>query len=139
MVHALKEACRCLAAGGTLVDVRPLSLDAPVEVLTQQGWESADLVDMSPDLPDDRAVDETLQEAIAAGTLKEVSLETFDFLDYWDHVEDMKAHFDEYWKDEAVLPEAVLERARRLYESQPAGTKVRLRRRMKLGAYTSPH
>ena len=37
MVHALKEAYRILAPQGIMIDVRPLSVDVPLEIIYEGG------------------------------------------------------------------------------------------------------
>jgi hypothetical protein len=138
MVHALQEACRLLAPGGTLIDVRPLSVDVPLEIVSPQGSQSAGLVDMSPDIEDDIAADNSFKEAVARGALKAVKLEVFDFAYYWNTVEEMKADFEERWKDGAILRKEVLRQARRLFKANLPGCRVWLGIRMQLAAYQQP-
>ncbi len=135
MVHALQEAVRVLDPYGVLVDVRPICVNAPLEILSPSGSRLAGLVDMSPDIEDDIAADNTIKDAVVSGTLTQVKLEFFDFTYYWNTVDEMKADFDERWKDDAILPEAVLEQAYTLYKSPGGNKRVRLRLRMKLGTY----
>lgn len=66
MVHALEQAWQALRPGGVFVDLRPLSLDSALDIVSSQGKESAGMVDMSADLPDDRAVDEAIEAAVRA-------------------------------------------------------------------------
>ena len=134
-MHALQEARRVLAPAGTLIDLRPICVDAPLEILTPQGSHSAGLVDMSPDIADDIAADNTFKEAVAAGSLKQVKLEEFDFAYYWETVDGMKADFEDRWKDDAILPAGVLRKARRLFKAHGLDARVRLRIRMRLSAY----
>jgi hypothetical protein len=135
MVHALSEARRLLAPAGTLIDLRPLCVDVPLEIVSPSGSQSAGLVDLSPDIEDDIAADNTFQEAVAGGNLKQVRLETFDFAYYWDTLREMKTDFEENWKDEAILREEVLRQARRLFRSHRPRPRLRLRIRMQLAAY----
>jgi hypothetical protein len=135
MVHALSEARRLLAPAGTLVDLRPLSLDVPLEIISPQGSQSAGLVDLSPDIDDDIAADNTFKAAVLGGALQQVRLETFDFAYYWDTVEALKADFEEKWKGEAILRTAVLRQARRLFKANRPYSRLRLGIRMQLAAY----
>ncbi len=137
MVHALQEALRVLDPHGTLVDVRPICVDAPLEILSSRRTEIAGLVDMSPDIDDDIAADSAIKEAL--GALKQVTLDYFDFAYYWNTVDEMKADFEERWKEDAILPEAVLEKAHSFYQSHRPSPRVRLRIRMKLAAFMRTH
>jgi hypothetical protein len=135
MVHALHEARRLLAPGATLIDLRPLCVDVPLEIVTPRGSQSAGLVDMSPEIQDDLAADDTFRQAVTSGLLRELRQEFFDFAYYWDTLRQVKTDFEARWKGQAILPEAVYRQARRLCQSHRPRPRLRLRLRMKLSAY----
>src|SRR3990172_4275270 len=113
MVHALEQAWQALRPGGVFVDLRPLSLDTALEIVGGQGMESAGIVDMSADLPDDRAVDEAIEAAVRAEVFTPLETRRFNFAYYWDTFEGMRRYTLERW-DTAKFPPAVLRKARRL-------------------------
>jgi hypothetical protein len=57
MVHALREACRVLILHGFLIDLRPYCVEAPLEVVFEDGMEPAGLANTSMSQPDDQAAD----------------------------------------------------------------------------------
>ncbi len=135
MVHALKEAWRVLVAHGFMIDVRPLCIDVPLEVVFSEAAKSAGMLDLSPDIKRDITSGRAIETIIAAGIFKEEKLELFDFAYYWNTLEEMQEDLDENWKDEIVIPEGVLGRAQALFKKQPSKPKIRISVRMKLGVY----
>jgi hypothetical protein len=136
MVHALQEAWRVLVPGGIMIDLRPLCIDVPLEILTPAGSESAGLVDMSPDIDKDIASDTAIQTVIRDGLYEIVKQEYFDFAYYWNTVREFKADLDERWKDEVILPIEVLKQARAMFKKHREGARVRIRIRMTLAKFT---
>src|SRR4030042_746246 len=135
MVHALNEAWRVLVAHGYMIDVRPLCIDVPLEIVFREAGESAGMLDLSPDIKRDINSGRAIETILAAGIFKEEKLEFFDFAYYWNTLEEMQEDLDENWKDEIVIPEAVLMRAQALFKKQRSKPKIRIRARMKLGIY----
>ncbi len=135
MVHALEEAWRVLVSRGILVDLRPLCIDIPLEILSPAGSESAGLVDMSPDIDKDIAAEAATQAVVRDGYYKELKRETFDFAYYWNTVREFKADLDERWKDEVILPADVLKRALAMYKKLGDTARVRIRIRMLLAKF----
>jgi hypothetical protein len=135
MVHALKEAWRVLVLHGIMIDVRPLCVDVPLEIVFEGGCESAGIIDLSPDIgrdiAADRAVDLVLQECV----YNAVNVEFFDFAYYWTTFKDMEEDLEENWKDEVVIPEEVWARAHTLFKKRRPQTRIRVGVRMKLGKY----
>jgi hypothetical protein len=136
MVHALNEAHRILIPTGILIDVRPLSVDVPLEVIYQGGGESAGMIDMSPDIELDRAADRAIESVLTDQLYRESWVENFDFPYYWKTFRDMKVDLDEYWMTDVIIPEEVLQRARILFRKRRPQTQILVRVRMKLGKYT---
>ncbi|PWB51608.1 MAG: hypothetical protein C3F13_14335 [Anaerolineales bacterium] len=118
-----------------MVDVRPLCVDVPLEVVFAQKSQSAGMVDLSPDIGRDIAADKALATAFATQLFLETSLEFFDFSFYWHSVEEMKADLDENWKDETKISEDVWQSADELLAEHSPGAKLRLAVQMKLGLY----
>jgi hypothetical protein len=135
MVHALKEAHRLLNSRGTMIDVRPLSVDVPLEIIYQRGKESAGMIDMSPDLELDIAADHAIKTVLAEGLYDEFSVDYFDFPFFWKTYRDMKTDLPEYWSDDVIFPDEVLQRARQLFRRHRPHAQIRIGLRMKLGKY----
>jgi hypothetical protein len=135
MVHALKEARRVLKQDGRMIDVRPLCIDVPLEVVYEGRSASAGVVDLSPDIARDIASDKALSIAFADQIIIETRLEDFTVSFYWNSIDEMKADLDEDWKDEVVITPNIWQRAGELLAAQPASAKLRLAIRTKLGVY----
>ena len=134
MVHALEQAWQALRPGGVFVDLRPLSLDSALDIVGSQGMESAGMVDMSADLPDDRAVDEAIEAAVRAEVFIPLDSRRFEFAYYWDSFEGMRRYTAERW-DTAKFPPAVLRKARALKSNLGPGSRIRIILPMHLATY----
>ena len=135
MVHALQEAWRVLVPHGIMIDVRPLCVDVPLEIIFEGGSESAGIVDMSPDIGRDIAADRAIDAVTIERIYKEAKVEFFDFAYYWKAFKDMEEDLEENWKDEVVIPEEVWRRAHILFKKRRPQTRIRVGVRMKLGKY----
>jgi hypothetical protein len=135
MVHALQEAWRVLVPRGLLIDLRPISVDVPLEIITPAGYESAGLLDLSPGIKYDIAADDALQVILRDESFKELQVENFDSAYYWNTIPEMKAYMDDKWKDDLIIPDAVLQQAQLLFDRHLDQGRVRLRLRMKLGEF----
>lgn len=135
MVHALNEAWRVLVPQGNMIDVRPLSIDVPLEIIFKGGRESAGMVDMSPDLKYDIAADKAIDIVLDEAIFREIKVEYFDFALYWKTFHGMMADFEDRWKDEIILADEVIQRAKSLYKERRPKVKFRLGMRMKLSKY----
>jgi hypothetical protein len=135
MVHALKEVWRVLVPRGTLIDLRPLCVDVPLEILTPTGNESAGLVDMSPDIDKDISAEAATKEVVRDGFYKKIKQETFGFAYYWSTIRALKTDLDENWKDDVILPGEVLRLARALFKKHKNTAQIRIKIRMLLGKY----
>ncbi len=132
MVHALHEAWRVLLPLGILVDLRPLCADAPLEIVFTGGIALAGQVDMTVDIAHEIAADQAIEAVLREGFFKKSQLVSFDFAYYWETVADLLADMDEYWKDDVILPAAVIRRAGALFKKYQPQARVRLRVPMKL-------
>jgi hypothetical protein len=83
MIHALKEAWRVLVAHGTMIDVRPLCIDIPLEIVFSGKGKSAGILDLSPDIKRDINSGRAIETILTAGIFMEEKLEFFDFAYYW--------------------------------------------------------
>lgn len=135
MVHALREAWRVLILRGILIDLRPININGPLEIVTSTASDSAGMVDMSLDLADNIAADNAIQGILREGIFTELQADYFDFAYYWNTVTEMKADMDDRWKDDIVIMENVLLRAHHLFDHYRGQARVRLRIRKKLIKY----
>jgi len=135
MVHALKEAYRVLIPQGIMIDVRPLSVDVPLEIIYKGGSESAGIIDMSPDIDLDIAADRAIDSVVKDRIFVESKVEFFDFAFYWKTLKDMQDYMEEFWKDDVIVPEEVVKQARILMGKLRPQTQIRVGIQMKLGKY----
>ncbi|HSB66957.1 MAG TPA: hypothetical protein VLD65_10280 [Anaerolineales bacterium] len=135
MVHALKEAWRVLIPQGTMIDVRPLSVVVPLEVISPEGVNVAGEVDMSPDLKYDSASDQAMDIVLGEGIFNQTSLQTFDYVYYWKTYHGMVVDFNERWQDEIIVSEKTLDSAKSLYQQKYPHARLRLPMQMKLGKF----
>jgi hypothetical protein len=129
MVHALEEIRRVLVPGGVLLDLRPLSVNSPVEVVAGERVMQAGRLDEPPGDPDDVAANEAMTRVERAGWFTRECKGAFELAYEWDTPDEMKAYIDERWAT-GKLPESVWVEARRLTATAGAGAKVRVLRRM---------
>ena len=96
MVHALKEVWRVLKPGGVLIDLRPISVDVPLFILTTTGWKSAGLPDQSPDRIHDLAANRTIRNVVNDGLFIRLKQEYFDTKYYWKNLKELKSDVENY-------------------------------------------
>ncbi len=136
MVHALKEAWRVLVPHGIMIDLRPVCIDVPLEIVHTGGIDSAGVLDFSSDIQRDIDSAKALDLVLIEGIYQETRLEFFDFAYYWNTLKGMREDLDEYWIDEIVIPEAVWSQAKLFIKQRRPKAKIRIAVRMKLGLYT---
>jgi len=135
MVHALKEAWRTLVPHGTLIDVRPLSTDVPLEIVYEGGSDEAGMVDMSPEIDLDISADNAITTVTSEGMYTQQNEGYFSFTYYWKTVKGMQEDIAEFWEGEVNIPEQVWQQAHLLFRKRRPKTHIRLATRMKLGVY----
>ncbi len=133
MVHALKEAWRVLVPKGIMIDLRPLPIDVPLEVVYEGGYEPAGMVDMSLDWEFDVAPDKAVEQVLNEGIFVQNILETFDYAFYWRTYHGMVVDLAENWKGDLVVPDDVFKNARMIYLDKRPKSRMRLPLKMKLG------
>lgn len=134
MVHALKELWRVLVPHGSLIDLRPLAQNPPVEIVVGGQVFLAGRADVSSAMPDDVASDKSLDEVVGEGWFVREREELFDYALFWDTFDEMMAYAEWEWI-RVFLPEAMLTEARRLLASSGEGARLRVRRRMVISRY----
>ncbi len=135
MVHALKEAWRVLRPEGMLIDLRPISTNAALEVLVHDTFVSAGQIDESPGLPVDLAADEAILQMINMGAFGESERIGFEVSFYWQSLAGMQAYTAERWEESARIPAPVMKRAVKLESEAHNPHRVRIRRRIHLATY----
>lgn len=131
MVHALQEAWRVLVPQGILVDLRPYTFDAPLEIVFKDRAKPAGLVDASLGRAHDQAADKAFGFCVRKGIFKELKSEYFNDAYYWKSVKGMVGDVNKRWKDDVLIPQDVLYQAFLLYKKHPTRSRVRLWIRMK--------
>lgn len=92
------------------------------------------MVDMSADLPDDRAVDEAIEAAVRAEVFTPLETRRFDFAYYWDTFEGMRRYTAERWET-ARFPPEVLRKALALRDNLGPASRIRIILPMRLATY----
>jgi hypothetical protein len=116
MVHALREAWRVLKPGGILIDLRPISVDVPLLILTNAGWKPAGCPSQRPDRVHDLAANRAIRNVIREGRFSKVKQVYFVTNYYWNNMEELQADVDESWKDDIIVTEEIWQEAHRLFK-----------------------
>jgi hypothetical protein len=135
MVHALREAWRVLKPGGTLIDLRPISVDVPLLILTDAGWKSAGCPSQSPDRVHDLAANRAIRNVIGEGRFLKVKQVYFVTNYYWNSMEELQADVDESWKDDIIVTEQIWQEAYRLFKLGRSQRRILFPMHRKLTAY----
>lgn len=135
MVHALEEVWRVLHAGGWMVDLRPVSTDWPLDVVTGSTPARAGTVDGSKSLDDQEASDAAIETMLVRGLFVREKHLFFELAYYWPSLEAMEAYAAETWTNSADLPDTTLEEARRLATSAGLPSEIRVLRQMEIARY----
>jgi hypothetical protein len=135
MVHALRETWRVLKTGGWLFDLRPISVDVPLLIMTDQGWESAGMPDQSPDRVDDLAADRAIRVVVRRGWFTRVMQHYFSVNNYWDHLKEFREDMQESWKDDILVSEETWRQARRLFKKGSGKPRILFPFRKKISVY----
>lgn len=137
MVDALRETHRVLRPSGLLLDLRPVAVDAPIEIVCGDEVRLIHSVDGSPGLPDDVASDEAVQRVVEAGVfVAEGERRTFPFHFYWDSVNEMETYVHAEWKNRRYPPSPEeFARIREAFDSAGAGAQIRATIELSLSTY----
>jgi len=113
MVHALLECWRILGREGTLIDLRPVHSNPPLEVISSESrFVPGHLVDEA-EAVDDQAAHEAMDEVVRRGYFAAQMRDSFKFASYWDTLEGLLAYDEKKWRDTKCLPVEVVDRIRR--------------------------
>jgi len=135
MVHALKESWRVLKQAGWLIDLRPYSLNPPVEVIVNDTVHIAGPIDGSAGVPDDEAADKAIKAVIKDGMYSKSAEGSFKFAYYWDSLKQMTDYIEERWSDYNRLPEETLEKAGKLASDHQGVLQIRIQSNLKIRRY----
>ena len=89
MVHALNGIWRVLTSNGTLVDLRPIPCQCPIEFVTASQAVHVGEVDATGMADDDAASDQAICKVVNQGLFVPLHNIQFDFDFYWDSVQEM--------------------------------------------------
>lgn len=134
-MHALAESWRVLKPRGLLVDLRPISVDVPLMVLTHAGWMPAGLPDQSPDRVYDHACDRALRQVVREGRFARLSRRYFYSHNYWNNIEGLQEEMDGRWKGDILVAQDTWEQAQRLFAQGRGENRVQIAFRKKIGVY----
>jgi hypothetical protein len=134
MVHALQEVWRVLVHRGSLIDLRPLAINLPIEVVAGGEVLSSGVIDGSPGVPDDVASEAALRQVISDGYFVCEHMESFECALYWDTIEEMWADAGN-WRRWKLPAESTLVEVRQLMARTTGEARVRVRHRMVITRY----
>ena len=135
MVHALEESWRVLRPNGELIDLRPISSNPSVEIVSDGVSESAGLLDDSRGRANDLAADGALDQVVERGLFEQNGVKQFRFSLYWNSTDVMQAYVEERWSNSAEIPSAVLRQAEQLAKMAIDPVRARIQRKMHLATY----
>jgi len=136
MVHALEESRRVLASGGRLIDIRPLSSNPPVVVITEDGDKLAGRADDALGIPDDQAANNAIADSVRQGIFFKDADERFEFSYYWDTVEQMQAYVEDRWDGWVILQNTTLQNAARIIGESTGRVQIRMSLNMLISVYS---
>jgi hypothetical protein len=131
MVHALDEIRRVLTPDGTLIDLRPVSHQWPIEVFSaRETRETGHITDLPSGLADDKAANQAMADVEAKGWFTRENEETFPFHYVWDTASDMEKWVDEEWEPCNSLDDETRRATRSVWALGDADSRVRVRVKM---------
>ena len=127
MVHALSEIQRVLVRHGTLIDLRPISDQWPIEVISARETRATGAV---TDLPLGKADDEAANKCMIAaeenGWFQRESETFFPIRYVWDTASEAEKWIDEEWEDFVGLDDATRHATRSAWALGDADSQVRV-------------
>lgn len=133
-MHALKEVWRVLVPQGSLIDLRPLAINLPIEVVASGGVMVGGVIDGSPGMSDDVAAEAALRQVIDNGCFVCERTESFEGALYWDTLDEMWADAGN-WRRWRLPADSALVGVRQLLARTTEGARVRARHRMIIARY----
>ncbi len=127
MVHALDEIRRVLVSDGILIDIRPLSDNWSVEVVSERVVQEIGYVTHLPAQVDaDVASNEAMKEAEARGWFRREQEELFPFFYSWDTPSEMEDFIADEWLDSIEVNDDVKKATRAAWAVDDADSRVRI-------------
>ncbi len=140
MVHALNEIQRVLVPGGSLIDLRPVLNEWPVEIASSQEYHE---VGRATDLPEPLADDEAANRAMSAnaehGRFLRESEGIFSLYYYWDTPKEMQEYITENWGDVIRLEEELWNKLASSWATADADARIRMRMKMLITRWKKPN
>lgn len=113
MVHALEKVHRLLRPDGVLIDIHPDGAPPPIDVLINGHATRAGYLQERDGFVEYFQADDALDEIVRRGLFMLERTEIFDFITHADTIAELSDYLTAEWSD-AVLPEAVIQRADKL-------------------------
>jgi hypothetical protein len=118
--------------GGIMIDVRPISVDTPLLILTSKGWKVAGLPDQSVDRIHDLAANGATRAVVHKQLFRRLKQKYFKVYHYWDDLDDLKDDIDGRWKDEIIISNEIWRQAEDLYNQGIGQRRIKLLFRKKI-------
>ena len=135
MVHALREIWRVLVPDGELIDLRPISEDAPVQVVAgNEVLFAGRRIDGEAGIVDDTAANEAIDSTVDSGWFIREYAGSFKYNTYWRTPDEMKAYADENYTS-SYIPNKVFVEARHLIAKSGNEARVRIHRTLNISRY----
>jgi hypothetical protein len=137
MVHALREACRVLVPGGTLIDMRPRPTAVPVAAVRRRDAVRVGTIASNPAFTGDNdASDDAIRQLVTEGLLSLRRQQNFEFAHWWDNVDEMQRVVSSTWRRSQIAPSAAEVAAmQHHFAKRGAGTRLRGRVRVMIATY----
>lgn len=131
MVHALHEIRRALKPAGILIDLRPISDQWPVEVVSaRETRETGRVSDLPPGLEDDNAANQAMINVERNNWFVRERQEFFPLHYVWDTTSEMEEWMDEEWAGFIRLDQEARRVTRSAWALGDADSQVRVRVKM---------
>jgi hypothetical protein len=131
MVHALREVKRLLRKSGAMIDLRPISDDWSVDVISARETRSAGMVSALPeDRESDAASNRAVETAAEEGWFERQHGEFFSFRYYWDSPSELQEYVEAEWADWVVIPDDLWPTIRSVWAVADADARLRIEMKM---------
>lgn len=135
MVHALLEIWRVLEPDGSLIDLRPIHANPPLEVVTATDRLRAGHVVDETGGVDDKAADKAMADVVHCGYFTTQMRDSFNCTAYWDTLPGLLAYAGKKWRDRKRLPPQLLDRARHYIDQTDGRTRICITNTIQLAVY----
>lgn len=136
MVHALEITHGLLKRDGLLIDIHPNGRPPKFEVHVDGEALLAGYVDETDDFVEYFEADEALADVVARGLFALEDTKLFPFLLHAPSFEAIAEFFEDEWSD-AILPDAVIERATAMMGEPGKGKEIVVREIVRISRYRS--